>query len=71
MKTTGITLLIIGIALTIFTSIKYFTKERVADLGIVEISTNQPHAISWSPILGILVMVVGGLFLLQAVRQRK
>lgn len=66
MKRTGITILIIGILLTVFTTFKYFTKEKVVDLGIVEITANKPHDISWSPVIGIVVMGIGGLVLWQA-----
>jgi len=63
MKITGITLLILGLALTIFTSLKFFTKEKVVDLGKVEITTQKPHEINWSPLIGIAVMGVGGVVL--------
>lgn len=66
MKLTGITILIIGILLTVFTTFKYFTKEKVVDLGVVEITANKPHDISWSPVIGIVVMGIGGLVLWQA-----
>jgi len=66
MKTTGIIIFILGVVLTIFTTFQFFTKEKVADLGVVEITREQPHSLSWSPFVGIAVMVVGaGLFLLR------
>jgi len=66
MKATGIVLIIIGIVLTIFTTVKFFTKEKVADLGVIEITTNKPHNVSWPPFVGIIVIGVGGLVLWQA-----
>lgn len=66
MKLTGITLLIIGIILTIFTTFKFFTKEKVVDLGAIEITADKPHDFSWSPVIGIVVMGIGGLVLWQA-----
>jgi hypothetical protein len=66
MKSAGITLLIIGLLLTVFTTFKFFTREKVVDLGIVEITANKPHDVSWSPIIGIVVMGIGGLVLWQA-----
>ena len=66
MKLTGITLLIVGILLTVFTTFRFFTKEKVVDLGVVEITADKPHDFSWSPILGIVIMGVGGLVLWQA-----
>jgi len=64
MKTTGTIIFILGLVLTIFTTFQFFTKEKVADLGVVEITREQPHSLSWSPYVGVAVMVVGaGLFL--------
>lgn len=66
MKLTGIALLIIGILLTVFTTFKFFTKEKVVDIGALEITADKPHDFSWSPVLGIVIMGVGGLVLWQA-----
>lgn len=61
MKTTGIIILLIGLGLTIFTAFTFFTKEKVVDLGQVEITKNKPHNLNWSPLVGIAIMGVGGL----------
>jgi hypothetical protein len=66
MKKTGIAILIIGLLLTIFTTFNYFTREKVVDLGKVEITANKKHRVGWSPLLGIGVMGVGGVVLLVA-----
>ncbi len=60
MRTAGIVILIIGLGLTIFTSLQFFTKEKVVDLGAVEITRNKPHNLNWSPLIGIAVMGLGG-----------
>jgi len=60
MKIAGIIILIVGLALTIFTATTFFTKEKVVDLGKIEISRNKPHNLKWSPLIGIAVMAVGG-----------
>jgi uncharacterized membrane protein YidH (DUF202 family) len=66
MKNAGITILIIGLLLTIFTTFNYFTREKVVDLGKVEITANKKHRVAWSPLLGVGVMAVGGVVLLVA-----
>ena len=66
MKLTGIALLIIGILLTVFTTFKFFTKEKVVDIGGLEITADKPHYFSWSPVIGIIVMGIGGIVLWQA-----
>jgi LPXTG-motif cell wall-anchored protein len=60
MKRAGIFIIIIGIALTIFTAITFFTREKVADIGTVKITINKPHRLSWSPLIGIAVIAIGG-----------
>ena len=70
MKTTGITILLIGLGLTIFTTFTFFSKEKVVDLGQVEITRNKPHNINWSPLVGIAVMGVGGIVMWQASKKK-
>jgi len=66
MKITGIFLLIAGLGLSIFTAFSYFTREKVVEIGALEITRNQPHSLNWSPIVGIAVMVIGAALILQA-----
>lgn len=64
MKKAGIVILIIGLLLTIVTTFTYFTREKVVDLGKIEINANKRHHLSWSPLIGVAVMAVGGVLLL-------
>jgi len=66
MKIAGFLLMLIGLGLTIFTAFTYFTREKVVDLGVIEVTQNQPHYLSWSPFIGLAVMVIGGFLILQA-----
>jgi uncharacterized protein YjeT (DUF2065 family) len=59
MKKVGIVLIIIGLVLTIFTAFTFFTKEKVVDIGKVEITRDKPHNLRWSPLIGIAVMGIG------------
>lgn len=65
MKKIGFIILAIGLALTLFTTVTYFTKEKVVDIGIVEITANEPHRFKWSPLVGIAVMAIGGVVVWQ------
>ncbi|MGM0505044.1 MAG: hypothetical protein ACQESQ_10520 [Bacteroidota bacterium] len=69
MKTTGIIIIIIGLLLTIFTAFTVFTKEKVVDVGKVEIIRDKPHRLNWSPIIGIAIMGVGGVILWKSYRK--
>jgi hypothetical protein len=60
MKRAGIVIMIIGVLLTVFTAITFFTKKKVVDLGSVEINANKRHHVSWSPLIGVAVIGVGG-----------
>jgi len=60
MKKVAIVIILIGLALTIFTTVTYFTREKVVDIGKVEITRNKPHSLKWSPLIGIAVMGIGG-----------
>ena len=64
MKKVGIIIVILGLALTIFTAITFFTREKVVDIGSLKITANKPHHLSWSPLIGIAVMGVGGVVIL-------
>jgi hypothetical protein len=64
MKKVGILLIIIGLALTVFTAVTFYTKKKVVDIGKIEITTNKPHSINWSPLMGIAIMMVGGVIVL-------
>lgn len=69
MKTTGIVLLIAGILLTIYTSFSFFRKEKVLDVGKVEITADKKETVNWSPIIGVILIVAGGVVLWQSSRK--
>jgi divalent metal cation (Fe/Co/Zn/Cd) transporter len=64
MKKAGIIIVILGLALTIFTAITFFTREKVVDIGSLKITADKPHHLSWSPLIGVAVMGVGGVVIL-------
>ncbi|MDX9946232.1 MAG: hypothetical protein RBS38_02620 [Bacteroidales bacterium] len=66
MKKAGIVILIAGLLLTIFTTFSYFTREKVVDLGKVEITANKKHRVAWSPLVGLGVIGLGGVVFLMA-----
>lgn len=64
MKKAGLIIIILGLLLTIFTAITFFTREKVVDLGSLKITANKPHHLTWSPLIGIAVMAAGGIMFL-------
>ena len=70
MKKVGIIILLIGFGLTIFTTLTVFTKEKIVDIGKVEITRNKPNRVNWSPLIGIAIMGIGGVVLWQASKKQ-
>jgi len=66
MKKAGIAIIIVGLLLTIITAFTFFTREKVVDIGNLEITANKRHHLKWSPLVGIAVMGVGGVVLLMS-----
>jgi hypothetical protein len=60
MKQAGIAIFVIGLLITIFTGFKYVTREKVVDIGEIQISRDKTHNLAWSPLVGVAVMAVGG-----------
>jgi hypothetical protein len=60
MKKTGLIILAIGLLLTAYTGFNFVTREKVVDIGNIQITKDKDHDIAWSPIIGVVVMVVGG-----------
>ena len=66
MKKAGFALILIGLVLTIFTTVTFFSRERVAKIGDINITANKRHNLKWSPLVGIAVMAVGGFVVWQS-----
>lgn len=59
-KTLGIILIAVGIIMMVYTGFNYITKEKVVDLGPIEINAEKSHTIQWTPIAG-MILIVGGI----------
>ena len=66
MKTAAIIILIVGLLMTLYTGFGFMTKEKVLEIGDVEITKDKHHTAAWSPLVGIGVMVIGGALLVVA-----
>lgn len=69
MKKIGTIIILVGLLLTIFTTFSFFTREDVVKIGDLKIITNKPHKFRWSPVIGIAVMAVGGVFIWQGYKR--
>ena len=70
MKKISVVIFLVGLVLTIFTTVTYFTKEKVVDLGKIEISRDKPHSFNWSPIVGVAIMGIGGILFWQTYNEK-
>ena len=64
MKKLGITLVIIGIIITIFSEINFQREEEVAEIGDYEITRQEEQTVTWPRWVGGGVVVVGVVILL-------
>jgi uncharacterized membrane protein len=62
-KTLGIILLVVGIAMLIWSGFTYTKKEKVVDAGPIQISADKEHSVNWPPYAG-GILVIGGIVLL-------
>ncbi len=70
MKKVGIVIMVVGLVITLITGFSFVTREKVVDLGDLQVSKNKNHSIAWSPIAGIVVMAVGGGIFLFGLKKR-
>jgi hypothetical protein len=63
MKKIGVIVFVIGVIVALSTGFSFFTKEKVVDIGNIEISADKKHSVEWPPILGVVIALAGaGLF---------
>jgi len=63
-KTIAIIIIVIGLLMTLYTGFNYVTREKVVDIGNVEITADKNNTVTWGPFVGIGVMVIGGVVFL-------
>ena len=61
-RTIGILLIILGVAMFLWTGFSYTRREKVVDAGPVHISADKEHSVNWPPYAG-AILVIGGIAL--------
>ncbi len=59
MKTFGIILIALGTLALIYTGFSYTKKEKVIDVGPIEINADKQKTVSWPPIAGVILCLAG------------
>jgi hypothetical protein len=70
MKTFGWVLLVIGVLMLVFRGINYSTKEKVVDIGPVEINKTENHFLGW-PVYAGGIFTLAGVIMVAAGSKRK
>jgi uncharacterized membrane protein YdcZ (DUF606 family) len=65
-KGIGIALIVIGILMTIYTGFNYVTTEKVVDIGPIKINKENNHPVQWTPVIGVIILVVGGFLVVKS-----
>lgn len=60
MKQAGLVILVAGLLITAFAGFNFVTKKKVVQIGKLEITKDENHIMDWSPLAGVVVMVIGG-----------
>ncbi|WP_134091805.1 hypothetical protein [Olivibacter sp. XZL3] len=63
MKVVGIILIVVGAIMLIWTGFSFTKKEKVVDVGAVEINADKEKQVNWPPYLG-AILVGGGIIAL-------
>jgi uncharacterized membrane protein len=58
-KTLGIILMVVGIAMLIWTGFSYTKKEKIVDAGPIQISADKEKSVNWPPYAGGIILVAG------------
>jgi len=69
-RTIGIVVLVIGIAMLIWSGFTYTKKEKIVDAGPIQISADRQKTVSWPPYAGAL-LVVGGIILIATAKKSR
>jgi len=69
LKKVGLTILIFGILITLFTGLNFVTEETVFEAGNLNITQEKNHGLNWSPLIGVAVIFLGGLIYVRGVRK--
>ncbi|TCD27114.1 hypothetical protein EZ456_11380 [Pedobacter psychrodurus] len=58
-RTIGLILIVVGIAMLIWTGFTYTKKEKLVDAGPIQISADREKSVNWPPYVGGIILVAG------------
>ncbi len=63
MKGIGVIVLVLGIIMLIWTGFSYTKKEKIIDIGPLEVNADKEKQINWPPYIG-GILIIGGIIIL-------
>ncbi|MFD2581713.1 hypothetical protein ACFSR6_04365 [Pedobacter vanadiisoli] len=58
-RTLGLILIVVGIAMLIWTGFTYTKKEKLVDAGPIQISADREKSVNWPPYAGGIILIAG------------
>lgn len=52
-------MMVVGLIVSVFAGVQYVTREKVVDIGPIEVMADKNHILDWSPYLGIGIAGIG------------
>lgn len=65
-KSVGLILIVLGAILLIWTGFTYTKKEKIVDLGPIQVSADREKTVNWPPYAGGVVLLAGIVVLVTA-----
>lgn len=68
-KSLGVTLIAIGLIMLVWSGFTYTKKEKIVDIGPVEITADKQESVNWPPYVGAIAIVAGAIIYVGAKRR--
>lgn len=68
-KSLGVLLIVVGLIMLVWSGFTYTKKEKIVDVGAIEISADKQETVNWPPYLGAIAMIAGVIVYIGAKRR--
>lgn len=69
-KSLGVLLIVVGLIMLVWSGFTYTKKEKIVDIGAIEISADKQETVNWPPYVGAVAMFVGVVVYVAAKRRQ-
>ncbi|SOD13024.1 hypothetical protein [Pedobacter xixiisoli] len=69
-KSLGVLLIVVGLIMLVWSGFTYTKKEKIVDVGAIEISADKQETVNWPPYVGAIAMLAGVVVYVAARRRR-